>query len=390
MALVSVVMPIYNVEPYLDECLESIASQGVEDLEVIMVDDGSSDASADIAERFAARDGRFQLIRQANGGSGKARNTGVAAATGEFLAFVDSDDKLPPNAYELLLGTLQGTGSDFAAGNATRFSEGGTAPSHFLRRAFATTRLKTHVSRFPALIADRIPWNKLFRRAFWDAHRLRFPEGVYHQDIPVMVPAHFLARSVDVIAEPVYLYRIRGGDDRSVTQRRLEPRVLRDRLAAIQQVQDFLDRQGLEDGRRRYDESVLADDLPRYLDDLEHADPEYRDLFIGGVEDFLRRACPHVFDGLSPLLRLKWHLGLRRLWPQLFEVVRFEREELDGARPVRVGWRWYADYPYRTDARLGIPASVYAYTPRYVARRLLDGERAAPLRAAVRSLRLGR
>jgi CDP-glycerol glycerophosphotransferase len=387
MALVSVVMPVYNVEPYLVECLESVARQRVEDLEVIMVDDGSTDASAEIAERFAARDGRFRLIRQANGGSGKARNTGIEVATGEFLAFVDSDDKLPPDAYERLLSTLRKTGSDFAAGNATRFSEAGTAPAFFLRKAFATTRLKTHVTRFPALIADRIPWNKLFRRAFWDAHGLRFPEGVYHQDIPVMLPAHYLARSVDVLAEPVYLYRIRGGDDRSVTQRRLEPKALLDRLSAVESVRGFLDEQGLADQRRLYDESVLADDLPHYLDELECADEDYRELFVERVGDFLARADPHVLAGLSPLLRLKWHLALGRRWPELFEVLRFEREELDGARPVREGWRWYADYPFRTDPELAIPASVYAYTPRYVVRRLMNGGRTGPLLAAARSLR---
>src|SRR5205807_8723553 len=92
MPVISVVIPIHNVETYLRECLQSVARQTVGDLEVIMVDDGSTDRSATIAEEFTARDPRFRLIRQRNGGLGQARNTGADAATGDFLAFVDGDD----------------------------------------------------------------------------------------------------------------------------------------------------------------------------------------------------------------------------------------------------------------------------------------------------------
>ena len=214
---ISVVVPIYNVEAYLAECLESLAGQTVRDLEVIMVDDGSTDSSAAIAERFAARDGRFRLIRQANGGLSAARNTGIDAAGGELLAFVDSDDALPPNAYELLLRALDRTGSDFATGNVHRLLGTDKSQVAFLARAFAVTRLKTHVTRFRPLLADRTAWNKLWRRSFWDEHDLRFPDGRVHEDIPVVLPAHFMARSVDVVAEPVYYYRVRESGAASIT-----------------------------------------------------------------------------------------------------------------------------------------------------------------------------
>src|SRR5690242_6114774 len=122
MPRLSVVVPIYNVEGFLDECLGSLAAQTFSDLEVVMVNDGSTDGSAAIAEAFAARDERFRLITQPNGGLSAARNTGIDAATGEFLAFVDSDDVLPPDAYERLVGALDKTGSDFATGNVHRLS----------------------------------------------------------------------------------------------------------------------------------------------------------------------------------------------------------------------------------------------------------------------------
>ena len=110
MPRISVVVPIYDVESYLATCLQSVARQTVRDLEVIMVDDGSTDGSRALAERFASRDRRFRLVTQPNGGLGRARNMGSDLATGEFLAFVDSDDVLPHDAYERLLGVCGSRG----------------------------------------------------------------------------------------------------------------------------------------------------------------------------------------------------------------------------------------------------------------------------------------
>ena len=116
---ISIIVPVYNVETYLETCLESLAQPSNSDLEVVMVDDGSTDSSAEIAARYVERDPRFKLVHQKNAGLGAARNTGVPHATGEFIAFVDSDDVVPRHAYELLVGALDRTGSDFASGNVT-------------------------------------------------------------------------------------------------------------------------------------------------------------------------------------------------------------------------------------------------------------------------------
>ena len=354
---ISVVVPMYNVEGYLAPCLESLAAQTVDDFEAVMVDDGSTDGTAAIAREFAAKDPRFRLVTQENGGLSKARNTGIEDAHGEFIAFLDSDDLLPPNAYELLLTALEETGSDFASGNVQRFTRFGSNQAPFLAKAFARTRLKTHITEFRPLLADRTAWNKLWRRSFWGDRR--FPEGRVHEDIPVVLPAHFQARSVDVIADPVYLYRIREGADLSITQRRLEPKVLLDRMSAIETVSGFLGREGPRGAKRWYDESVVADDLRYHVNILDSADDDYRALFLDRVNAFLDTAHRRVFDPLLAIDRLKWHLVRRRLMPELVEVLRFEREELAGTPPVRERGKWYGDYPFRTDRERRIPRSVY-------------------------------
>ena len=359
MPRLSVVIPVYNVERYLGECLDSVLAQTFGDYEVIVVDDGSTDGSAAVAEEYVARDERIRLVRQENGGLSKARNTGIDVATGEYLAFLDSDDALPPDAYELLVGTLDRTGSDFATGNVYRFTRFATHQSRFLARTFTETRLKTHVTKHRPLLADRTAWNKVWRRSFWTQHGLRFPEGVVHEDIPVVVPAHFMARSVDVLEDPVYYWRARESGGLSITQRRLELRVLRDRLAAVEQVTDYLDAHGPRGSRRWYEASVVADDLRLHLNLLDEADEEYLALFLDRVNAYLDRAGRRIYDELPAIERLKWHLVRRRLVPELFEVLRFQREELWNSVPLRIRGRWYGDYPFRTDERLKIPSSVY-------------------------------
>jgi CDP-glycerol glycerophosphotransferase len=358
-ARVSVVVPVYNVAAYLEPCLESLADQTASDLEVVMVDDGSTDESPEIASRFAARDSRFRLVRQENAGLGAARNTGAAHASGEFLAFVDSDDVVPRHAYELLLGALDKTGSDFAYGNAMRLTPFGLTAAGFLAGACKRTRLRTHITRFPLLIVDRTAWNKLFRRSFWDQHGFRFPEGVYYEDIPVTLPAHYLARSVDVVEQTVYLWRMREGDDLSITQRRTEPKALRDRVAAVESVSRFLAEQRLPISKAIYDRSVLTADLHYFLEVLPGADEPYRRLFLELANEFLDRADSWALEQRFAIDRLKWQLVRRRALPELLEVLRFEEEELEGTPPVRLGRHWYGDYPYRSDARLAIPAKTF-------------------------------
>ena len=126
---ISVVVAFFNNEDDLGDCLDSIAAQTFADLEVIMVDDASSDHSAEIARAKAAADPRFTLLQPEHGGPGGARNRGVERARGEYLAFVDGDDVLPANAYELLLHALERSGSDFVSGAVYRVGPNGISPS---------------------------------------------------------------------------------------------------------------------------------------------------------------------------------------------------------------------------------------------------------------------
>jgi CDP-glycerol glycerophosphotransferase len=361
-SVLSVVVPVYNVAPYLEECLASIAAQYYTSLEVIMVDDGSTDESGAIAAAFAERDPRFRLVTKANAGLGAARNTGTEHATGDYLMFVDSDDVLPPYACEVLIASIEETGSDFASGNVLRLTSRGVHQSGLHKTAFATTSLRTHVSRQASLMDDRTAWNKVFRRSFWDAHRLAFPEGVLYEDTPVIVPAHVLAKSVDALDVPVYYWREREGQDKSITQRRDEVRGFIDRLAGVRQVSDFLATHRQRKIKRIYDASALSGDLMIFMRELPRVDDEYRQIFLDGCNAFLDTVEPRVLDGLPAAQRVVWRLVQKRMLDELLEIVPTIRAR---HRIVRKGLRRYHNLMYLDDGLPELPRSLFqAGTPR--------------------------
>jgi CDP-glycerol glycerophosphotransferase len=173
------------------------------------------------------------------------------------------------------------------------------------------------------------------------------------------VPAQFLARSVDVLTRPVYLYREREEGAPSITQRRTELRTLRDRLAAVEAARRFLVSRGPAGARRVYDESVVEEDLRYHLDVLGEAGDEYRALFLDRAAAYLDRAGARIEDRLPPIQRLKWQLVRRGRLDELLEVLQFEKTALRAKPRTVIRGRTYGDYPFLHDAGLAIPRSVY-------------------------------
>lgn len=281
----SVIIPFYNSGTYLTECLESVAAQDFSDMEVILVDDGSTDESPTIARGFAARDTRFRAIRQEdNKGPGSARNAGVAHSDprSNYLAFMDSDDLLPKKAYEILTAALDSSGSDFSAGNVLRFSSSGLFPSEKYACAFRENRTATHISKIPSLAMDRTMWNKVYRRTFWDRCGLSFPEGMFYEDSPVSIPLHFMASAVDIISDTIYHWRIRETGEPSITQQRTI-QAMCDRFTSIDMIRNFL--KGLRAKSTAsflvaYDRNILEEELPLFFDELIEASDHHRRAFV--------------------------------------------------------------------------------------------------------------
>ncbi len=206
--LISVIVPVYKVEKYLDACLESLTSQTYANLEILLVDDGSPDRSGSICDAWAARDSRVQVIHQANAGGGAARNAALDRASGELLAFVDSDDYIAPDMFSHLYGLLC-QGADIAecgyqevAADAVPFpAEEGQVHWHSPEEAMAAHIADTHFRQ--------IIWNKLYRRQV--AGDTRFPVGTRIDD--EYFTYHLLGRARKLVRSDkvCYAYRQQPG-----------------------------------------------------------------------------------------------------------------------------------------------------------------------------------
>ena len=214
MDLVSVIIPAYEVEQYLDRCVRSVVSQSYPHLEIILVDDGGTDRCPAMCDAWANKDSRIQVIHKPNGGLSSARNAGLDVATGEFIAFVDSDDYVGPDYIATMIDAAQKNHADFvmcsvfhedADGNAVEQ----TAPVHRKEYAPITDTLRT-CSGMDCMrqrgdengMDNVVAWNKLYRRQLWDD--LRYPLGKLHED--EFITYRILGRVSTAVLLPDRLY----------------------------------------------------------------------------------------------------------------------------------------------------------------------------------------
>lgn len=204
---ISIIVPIFNVGRYLRMCLDSIRAQSFKDWECILVDDGSTDGSPSICDEYVAIDSRFKVIHKPNGGVSSARNAGLRAASGEFIGFVDPDDWIEPEMYQLLYDRITEYQADIAQIGFIKEFIGRRSTKHL------TNKTKV-ISREEAVLEigfDRMPnylWNKLHRRSIVNGE---FPEGQTFEDIYVYGKWLKNVRTMVLDPSPVYHYRMRKG-----------------------------------------------------------------------------------------------------------------------------------------------------------------------------------
>ncbi|CAM5549443.1 hypothetical protein SSPIM334S_04106 [Streptomyces spiroverticillatus] len=202
----AVVVPCYNVEQYLDDCLGSIAAQRDFDrVQVVLVDDGATDATPGMLDAFAARYANTTVLHQRNGGLGNARNNGLALVRAPFVTFLDSDDILGPDALSRMVHTARRDGSDVVIGDLVNFPARPYGP--WKQYFGAGDRIIEDLSETPDLAFSGSACNKLFSTGLLRRLGLAFGEGVHFEDAWVTLPALLRARRVSILDTPVYYYR---------------------------------------------------------------------------------------------------------------------------------------------------------------------------------------
>lgn len=212
--VISVIVPIYNVEQWLPACVDSLLAQDFTDFELILVDDGSPDGCPALCDAYADRDDRVRVIHQKNGGLSAARNTGIEAACGEYLAFVDSDDFVSPQYLSKMLAAARTQSADLVVCGVEDVAESGQnteEPSHSLCSEAGCFAGRALFSKFfgPNATYYTVAWNKLYRAELWN--ELRYPEGLLHEDDAVAHRVYAACERVICLEDPLYFYRLRTG-----------------------------------------------------------------------------------------------------------------------------------------------------------------------------------
>lgn len=217
--MVSVIVPVFNVKPYLEEAIESVIHQSYEDLEIILVDDGSTDGSGDICDIFQKSDSRIKVIHQENRGLSGARNTGLDLCTGEFIAFLDPDDAFCKEAILKMLGAMTSSGAEIVECNFAVYMHSTRMDERKIKGLPKTISPKKNreglYTKREALsmqcnenIANNV-WNKLYKREIWK--NLRFREGYNFEDLDIILPLIGESETLYILDEKLVMQRRRKG-----------------------------------------------------------------------------------------------------------------------------------------------------------------------------------
>lgn len=203
--VISVIIPVYNVEKYLRRCLDSVLNQSFHDIEVICIDDGSTDSSLSILREYAAKDARVRVLAQSNRGVSAARNAGLDAAEGTWVTFVDSDDEVLPDMYETLSAQAGDEDAVYFSAEELIMDGDRLTPVHSSYFDVTSSGVSIvnddEISRFSMVV-----WDKLFRREKIESIHLRFPEGLYFEDNVFIINFFSLHHKVRFLQKKLYRY----------------------------------------------------------------------------------------------------------------------------------------------------------------------------------------
>ena len=294
--MVSIIVPIYNIEGYIRECIDSILAQTYPDFELILVDDGSPDNCGRICDEYAEKDVRIKVIHKENGGLTSARNAGLSVAKGDWIMHVDGDDWIEPDMIESLIEAAKVTEADLVFGDFMKY--GPYAGNHKLPTW--SIDKKDSMSRYIAYMMTTI-WGSIAKRSLYTEHCLKSPDGVsYCEDFHLIVRLCHFAKKIVNVHRPFYHYRYRPTSIMSNMSRKTES----DEQWVYQDTIRFFKEQGVyEDYRKVMSWRTLKSTQELLLDPSEHH--RFMELFNDGKEFIF--SCPFVNKKIKMLAWLITH-----------------------------------------------------------------------------------
>lgn len=289
--LISVIIPVYNVSAYLPECIRSILDQDHRELEVILIDDGSTDDSGGICDEWASMDSRIRVIHQKNGGAAAAKNAGLRVATGAFLSFVDSDDYLAPGAYSHMLGLLEQYDADVVQ-CAYRDVYRDRTENQIHREGRTVFTTLDYLKRYTTDWTCGLLWDKLYRRKIFDG--ICFEEG--HRIDDEYFTYQGIMNANKVVSDDRIIYSYRKRRSSVMASPESGRKILLDRI-------DYLGKRRHNIGKRFPELRVVFD--RHFLESL---------LFLRSDPHYTLEARSAIRSALADYLREKWHTPIPAGW----------------------------------------------------------------------------
>lgn len=272
---ISVIIPIYNVEDYLEETLNSLLNQTIiDDMEVLMIDDGSTDNSRYIIEKYALDYDNFHAFHRENGGQGTARNYGLKHAKGEYIHFLDSDDLIVPDGYEKLYDVVSQGDYDFVVGNVYRFNRYNCREDTLFKKSFNGLKdnaIFTSINDHPPLVWDSITCNKLYKREFLIENDIKFlDKKIFFEDILFSIVSYLKFNSFIFSDEYFYYWRYRDNKSSVTQQNNKNLKNFKDRLEITRLIQNLVKEYELTDSTlNALYEKWLVHDLRMYIKKID-------------------------------------------------------------------------------------------------------------------------
>ena len=255
MIKVSVIVPVYNVELYLEKCLNSLVNQTLEDIEIICVDDGSTDSSSDILKSFAEKYSKIKLVTKTNGGLSSARNAGIRVAQGKYVGFVDSDDWVSIDFFEKLYYAAERHDASIAAGGIIRVK----SDKHRVNinytdeELFSDIQDKIEICNIPEYC---YVWNKIYKLDDLKKYNLSFVEGINFEDVRFTIRALYYLERFVTVPDVDYFYRKRKGS----IVKTLSPKNIEDKGKSLNDMLDFANEHGI-----KFDDKAKSFTVKKYV-----------------------------------------------------------------------------------------------------------------------------
>lgn len=315
----AVIVPAYNVDDFLEECVQSIIAQTYTNWELFIIDDGSPGRTGEIADSLAEADPRVTVVHQENKGLGAARNTGIRESGAPYLTFIDSDDVIPSEAFSHMMLSLENSGSDVAIGSMERFNMSRRWTPFWVDLVHDENRIGITALEHPPIMWDVFACNKVFKRSAWNEIVGEFPTGTLYEDQECTAKLFVSGARFDVLTDVVYHWRLRE-DGKSITQNKAETHDLQQRLAVAETV-----RQVVEDApqsfRNYWYTKCLGEDFFYYYREVPRADGEFFTVLQRGIRWFYEFAPQQAIEDIAPERRWLAYFACYGTRDQLTELL---------------------------------------------------------------------